>query len=512
MQVDLILSNARVITMNPHQAYAGLVAISGDRIAAVAANDVAAFAGPGTRVINCGGKTVIPGFNDAHCHIFSQIRSLLSIDLTPQSVRSIEDIKAAVHWRAEKTLPGRWISGNGFNEFYLAEKRIPNRWDLDEATTRHPVMISHRGLHCCVLNSLALSLAGIVAERPDPPGALIDRDPVTGEPTGILFEMQGYIRHQVMPHLSEEEVQRGMAAVNRLCLENGITSVQDASVTNNLARWNSYKTAAESGCFQPRISLMFGLDAVSDFREAGMVSGSGDEHLRLGPIKMLVTEATGQVEPDQPRLNMLVQDYTRAGFQIAIHAVQENTVAAAISALETVGADAVAKSRHRIEHCSECPPALLKRLKKIRPVIVTQPSFLYYSGERYLTTVEPRKIPWLYRIKSFMNAGLTVAASSDTPSVPGNPLVVIYAAVPRKAESGQYLCPEQGILVSKAIAAYTVNAAYASFEDDIKGTIAPGMLADMVVLNGDPLRVPKIGIKDIQVDMTIIGGKVVWER
>ncbi len=167
--------------------------------------------------------------------------------------------------------------------------------------------------------------------------------------------------------------------------------------------------------------------------------------------------------------------------------------------------------RHRLEHCAECPPQLLKRLSRLQAVIVTQPPFLYYSGERYLAKIPASQLQWLHRLKSFLKSGLIVAGSSDSPVVPDNPLVGIYAAVTRRAESGQHLPPEECISPSQALAMYTINAAYVSFEEEIKGSIAPGKLADMVVLSHNPLKSPPEQIKDIRVEMTIIDGKLAWE-
>jgi len=510
---DIILKNASVITMDARQPAAELVAITGDKISLVASNnELESAAGAKTRIIDCHGKTVVPGFNDAHCHLFSFIRKLLSLDLSPSSVSSIADIKTAIHRRVKETPPGKWLSGTDYNEFYLAEKRCPTRWDIDEVAPNHPVVLSHRSLHACVLNSLALSLAGITMETPDPPGGLIDRDLATGEPNGILFEMLGYIREKVMLPLSDEELSEGIALANRHYLSYGITSLQEATVTNDYRRWQFIGGLKQEGKFPSRVFMMFGDQARSQFQEAGLVSGSGDSHLRLGAVKVMLSEATGQLQPPQAELKQQALDCHHAGFQLAFHAIEESTVTAAISALEYVDSHlTIGGRRHRIEHCAECPPYLLERLSKLGIIVVTQPPFIYYSGERYLATVAASQLPWLYRIKSPLDSGLIVAGSSDSPVVPNNPLVGMYAAVTRKAESGQELLPEEGVSPSQALAMYTINAACASFEEGIKGSITPGKLADIVVLSDDPARVPPEQIKDIRVEMTIIGGRVVWE-
>jgi predicted amidohydrolase YtcJ len=258
--------------------------------------------------------------------------------------------------------------------------------------------------------------------------------------------------------------------------------------------------------------MMFGLDALEQIQEAGLAPRSGDDRLRLGSAKIMLSETTGLLQPPQAELNRQVLAAHQAGFQLAIHAVEPGTVAAAIAALEYAQEPSPdADQRHRIEHASECPPELLERLQRLKPVIVSQPPFIYYSGERYQATVPPDRFRWLYRFRSFLDNGLVVAAGSDSPVVPANPLVGIYAAVTRRAETGQEILPGESVAVAPALAMYTINAAYASFEEAEKGTIKPGKLADMVVLSGDPTRLPVEAIKDIKVEMTIIDGQVVWE-
>ncbi len=510
---DLILKNANVVTVDPGQPAAELVAVKGDRILLVGGKEsLDSVRGTKTRVIDCQGKTVVPGFNDAHCHIFSFLRKLLSIDLSPSSVSSISNIKAAIHQKAQNVPRGQWIIGTGYNDFYLAEKSHPNRWDIDEVAPHHPVILTHRSLHACVLNSLALSLAGITVETEEPPGGQIARDLKSGEPNGLLFEMLGYIIEKVMPPLSEAELANGIALANRHYLSQGITSLQDATVVNDFSRWQKFRRFKDTGKLKSRLSMMSGIEAVNQFQEAGLTFGAGDSQLRLGGVKVVPIEAPGQLYPPQLELNQQALKAHRAGFQLAIHAVLTSTVEAAIIALEYAYSQfPQAGRRHRIEHCSECPPHLLKRLKKLQAIVVTQPPFPYYSGERYLATIPRDQLRWLYRVKSFLKSGLIVAGSSDSPIVPDNPLVGIYAAVTRQAESGQQLLLEERISVNQALAMYTTNAAYASFEEGIKGSITQGKLADLVLLSDDPTRIPPEQIKDIKVEMTIIGGEIVWE-
>ncbi len=510
---DLILQNANVITVDPRHPTAELVACKGDRILLVGdRTDLGLVAGTNSRIIDCRGKILVPGFNDAHCHILSFVRKLLSVDLSPAAVKSIGDIKAAVGRKVQQTPPGQWISGAGYHEFYLAEKRHPTRRDIDEVAPNHPVVLSHRSLHACVLNSLAMSLAGINRETPEPPGGLIERDLESGEPTGLLFEMLGHIREKVIPPLSEAQLSEGIALANRQYISNGITSLQEATVVNGFSQWQKFRYFMDTGQLKSRIYMMSGAGALSELREAGLTFGAGDNQLRLGGIKIILSEAAGRLYPPQAELNRQVLEAYQAGFPLAIHAIQPGTVEAAISALEYLQSQLPQTGRrHRIEHCSECPPHLLTRLKRLPVMVVSQPPFLYYSGERYLAMLTADELRWIYRLKSFLVSGLTVAGSSDSPIVPHNPLIGIYAAVTRKAESGQELLPEERISGTEALAMYTIGGAQASYEENSKGSLTPGKLADMVLLSDDPTKMSPERLKDIKVEMTIIGGKVVWE-
>lgn len=508
---DLILFNANVLTMGKATPRAEMVAIGDGRIIGIGHDsDRDAFEGNQTRLIDCSGKTVIPGFHDAHLHIFSIISSLLSIDCSPSSVSSIVDIQRKIAEKASQTPTGTWIKGSEYNKFYLEEHRHPTRWDLDKAAPAHPVKLAHRTRYACVLNSQGLALAGITAETPDPPGGLIERELETGEPTGLLFGMNAHLSKNVVPPPPEEDLDEGTQQANQLFLAAGITSLQDATVHNEHAQWEHLRRIKARGTLQPRVTMMF---SASSFKQFQNLQDSSDENLRLGAMKIVIDEISGSLNPPQAKLNEMVLSAHRAGFQVAIHAIEDTTVEAAITSLEYALQELPKDDhRHRIEHCSECPSHLLERIKRSGAMVVTQPAFIYYNGERYVSEVDPGKLSWLYRTGAFCNNGIRVAASSDAPVIPLNPLFGIYAAVTRTAESGHVLSPEETITPEDALWMYTMGGAYASFEDDIKGSIAVRKLADLVVLSADPTGVPAEEIKDIAVEKTIIGGKVVWEK
>ncbi|MFO8011002.1 MAG: amidohydrolase [Dehalococcoidia bacterium] len=508
-KAELILYNANVLTMDLSLPRAEMVAMRDGRVLALGRNsDLNDRRSGRTELIDCRGGTVIPGFNDAHMHIFSLISSLLEIDCSPASVSSITDIQRLVSERAMKTPHEKWIKATGYNEFYLEERRHPTRWDLDKAAPAHPVRLSHRTRHACVLNSRGLSLAGINAETPDLPGGLIERDTETGEPTGLIFGMNARISGNVVPSLTDDELDDGFRNASELLLSYGITSIQDATAHNGLSQWQQLKRVKERGLFCPRVSMMSGFDALELI---GSFQPSADSGLRPGPVKIIIDEITGSLNPTKPMLNSMVLSVHQAGIQVALHAVEDSTVEAAIEAIEsTLQAQPRRDHRHRIEHCSECPGPLMQRLKETGSLVVTQPAFIYFNGERYLSRVDRGKLPWLYRTGALVRSGVELAASSDAPVIPVNPMLGVYAAVSRAAMNGEKIGEDEALSPEQALRVYTMGGAYASFEESTKGSITPGKLADLVLLSADPTAIYPDEIRDIRVEKTIMNGRVVW--
>ncbi len=509
---DLILCNANVITMNAAQPLAELVAISGSRIAHVAGNGkLEQLKGPGTRIVNCKGKTILPGFVDAHCHVHAYVESLVSLKLSPrEGIHSIPDIQRSIREFSDGQPAGTWIRGKGYNEFYLAEGRHPTRSDLDAAAPLHPVKLTHRSGHSHVLNSLALEQAGITAETGDPPDALIDRDPLTGMPTGILYGMGEYLAARV-PALKDSEIERGLRLANIQLLSYGITSVQDASSINGRDQWRRFKSWKERGLLQSRVTMLTGWRGFAGSGLESLYSCIDRDQLRPGGVKIIVDQVTGSLRPARQELNEIVSAINAAGLQVAIHAIEEPEIEAACDAI----ADALSRNprrdhRHRIEHCSVCPPHLIKRLAGLGITVVTQPSFLSYSGDRYLKTVPGGQLEHLYAVGSMRRNNLQIGFSSDFPISDPNPLVGIHAAVTRKTEGGNSVLPGQGITVADALRMYTLGAAAAGFDNNSRGSITPGKLADLVMLSENPCAIDADDIKDIRVIMTVLDGRIVW--
>jgi predicted amidohydrolase YtcJ len=319
-----------------------------------------------------------------------------------------------------------------------------------------------------------------------------------------------YVR---IPALAREALEKGLQLANQGLLSKGVTSIQDASSRNDTEQWNLFKSWKESGILQPRVNLMMGIDAFGKNNRPSGLKTVDENQLRWGAVKIIVDDTTGRLHPSQPELNAMAYEVHQAGQQIAIHALEEKAVKAACEAIQFALEKTPTKDhRHRLEHCAVCPPDLARKIASLGISVVTQPAFIYFHGERYLDTIPDDQLKHLYPIRTLIDQGISVAASSDCPIVPPNPLIGIHAAVNRLSSTGDIVGGGQKIQPTAALQMYTLNAARATFEETIKGSLTPGKLADLVVLNADPARLKADEFKNLQVDMTIIGGKIVWEK
>ncbi|MBI2935948.1 MAG: amidohydrolase, partial [Chloroflexi bacterium] len=484
---DLVLYNATVLTIDADHPRAGLVAVTGGRISHVGeATDLPGLQGADTRLVDCQGGTVIPGFHDAHLHLLGLASRLIAVNCT--QARSMREIGAALASQAAQMPSGRWLRAWGYNEFLLPEGRHPSRHDLDSVSPDHPVRLTHRSGHAVVLNTPALKELGIGQGTPDPPYGVIERDE-HGEPTGLLLEMDEWLDRRIPP-LGQAELEAGVGEANRLLLSRGVTAVQDASVGNNLERWELLRGLVASGTLKVRVTFMPGLPYLADFLKGGLGAGASVQGVNIGPAKVVLSAITGAVAPPLEEVQYQVLQAHRAGFQVAIHAVEAEAVAEAAQIISSIQREAPSiDPRHRIEHCSECPPAVLERVKEANAVVVTNPGFLYHSGERYLSQVDRQTQPWLYRIGSLHRAGVTVAFGSDAPVEMPEPLQEIEAAVARRTASGRFLAPLEAVSIEEALRMHTLNASYAARQESSPGVIRQGMAADLVLLSHDPTRV-----------------------
>ena len=500
--------------MNPLQPRASWVALGSGKILSLGGPDNSSPQGScHVEMIDCRGRTLVPGFIDSHIHLLSLAESFVTLDLRPEcGTRSIADIQSKIRALSEVTPRGAWIRGRGYNEFHLMEKRHPVRRDLDEAAPDHPVKLTHRSGHAHVLNTLALKRTGIAMETPEPPGGIIDRDLDTGLPSGLLYEM-GELLSMYIPPLEISEVEKGMKLANRELVSSGITTLHDASFHNDEKRWALFRSYKDRGLLDPRLDMMFGFRSFHKKERNGPMTHRNPNQLRVKGVKILLDETTGRLYPSQQELDEMVFRVHQSGMQAAIHAIEENAIESACNAIEKAFERLPrADHRHRIEHCSVCPPSLTKRIADMGVVVVSQPAFIYYHGDRYLKTVEDRQIEHLYPFGSLIRAGIRMAGSSDCPYAPLNPFSAMSAAVSRKTQSNEWINRSEGVPVMDALRMYTEFGAYAAFSEGEKGSISPGKLADLVLLERDPTTTPPDEIKDIKVEMTVIDGNIVWDR
>ncbi len=520
---DLLLVNARPLNIDAGAGHSRpatwVVAVKDGFITAVAPNrGEFPSLGRSTKVVDCRGLTLMPGFVDAHCHLLALASSLQGLDCRPPEVSSIPRLQQSLQERSLATPPGRWVRGFGYDHGALAEKRHPTRWDLDPFSAGRPVRLDHRSGHASVLNSRALELAGIGDDTPDPVDGVIDRNPSTGRPTGLLLEMAAYLRRKLASSQSREEFQEGVRLLGRSLLEYGITSAQDAGPGNNLDRWQTFEELHSSGLLPCRVTMMAGFPHLQEFRNAGLGFDSGGPWLRLGHAKIMLTMTTGSLQPGVDELEEKVRHAHALGFPVAVHAVEQEAVAAAawVLAITRPSRGTLAAS-DRIEHCSECPASLVAEVARSGAGVVTQPGLVYWQGDGYLAGVEPQLINHLYPAGALLRAGVNVAFGSDAPVTGPNPWPAIYGAVTRKTRSGAPLSsgnssgvPWQGVTVSEALQMHTGWNLGWSPAGRTKG-IRKGSTADLLLLNADPLEVGQEGLKDIRAVMTIIGGRIAWE-
>jgi predicted amidohydrolase YtcJ len=300
-------------------------------------------------------------------------------------------------------------------------------------------------------------------------------------------------------------------------LSKGITSIQDASISNNPQRWADVVYLKKSSILGPRVNFMLGVSAFERVGLGAFTPFADERQLRLNSVKIIVDETTGSLCPTQAELDRMVFEIHQSGLQAAIHAIEEKAIKAAAASIHSAQArllreDPHHRPRHRIEHCSVCPPELAREIARLGVMVVTQPSFIYHNGDRYLETVEKQQLNHLYPIRTLFQSGVRVAGSSDCPVVPPDPLLGVHGAMTRMSETGREVLAQEAVSLEQAIALYTVCGAEATREEHIKGTIAPGKLADLVVLNADPFELPPHELKSLAVEMTILNGEVVWVR
>lgn len=532
MPADLIFLGGRVHTVNRADDIAQAVAVTGDRIVAVGRDDdVKKLKGRKTRVVELNNRSLLPGFIDAHCHLASLGMAMVSIDCKAPGMQSIEALKKAVYEIAQALPAGQWIRGRGYDQSRLEERRHPNRIDWDEVAPHHPVIFTRTCGHIASVNAEALQRAGITDATPDPPGGKFDRD--AGRNLGVAYETaQTPLQFAAIP--TPEEYREALVRADQAYIAAGCTSVHDAGGLIGLPAFSACQDVFE----QSRMRLRVYAFATVNSREhpamgvltAGVRTGLGDDHLRLGAFKVMTdgsssgptaatrepyacdTTDSGILYWSQDDLDDLLGTAHQRGFQCTVHAVGDKAIDQTLTAMARAQqAHPRTGVRHRIEHCGICPPDLQARVARLGIVPAMQPAFFWEFGDGYIRNYGRHRADVMFPAKSLLAQGVRVAGSSDAPVTHYAPLFGIEQALTRKTSDGDVCGPGEAVDVATAIRMHTLNGAYASFEEHVKGSIEVGKLADLCVLSEDIARVPAHRLRTLPVAMTVLGGEVVFE-
>ena len=520
---DLVVVGGRVRTQESDQAVTEAFAVKGGRFMAVGSNeDIQNLTSVNTEVIDASGMTVLPGFIDAHSHPSSAgLNALKNVNTNLGSVARIQD---ALSERVAGTPSGEWIVGYMYDDTKQEEGRPLNRIDLDAVSREHPIVVGHRGGHTGVYNSKAFEVAGITVNTPDPFGGHFYRE--DGELTGKVAE-RARGAFDVPSGSTREERAAGVSVICKEMNAAGLTSVHQAGTgsTGGVA----YQDARDEGTLSLRMNLMARGGTFPALQSAGIRTGVGDEWIRIGPVKFAADGSASERtmamstpyagRPDdfgiltmtQEEVHEVVEEAHRAGWQIAIHANGDVTIDMVLNAYERMQREYPRPdTRHRLEHCSLVNPTLLQRIANGGYVPAPFYTYAHYHGEKWIEYGE-EKMEWMFAHKSFIESGIPVAPASDHSPGPYEPLMAIQSMVTRKDYTGRVWGPSQRITVDEALRVCTVNGAYASFEENEKGMITAGKLADFVILAEDPHDVDPDLIKEIQVIRTVVGGRTVHE-
>ncbi len=525
---DLILAGGVIHTVDPSRSRAEAVAVRGDRIVHVGSREEAMrMKGPQTRLVELDGRTVVPGLTDAHGHVTSLGLSLERLDLVGTS--SAEAIGRMVADKARGLPAGRWIRGRGWDQNDWDDKEFPSRLALDAAAPEHPVALERIDGHATWANTIAMQLAGVSAETPDPPGGRIVRDE-KGEPTGVFIDTAEELILSRIPPPTREEARAAIRASMTRCLSSGLTSVHDAGVSQ--MELGIYEELLVDGDFPFRIYAMLSDDG--DLQEAlrkGPRIGLGDHRLTVRSIKLYIDGALGSrgaalIEPytdDSGNVGLVMMEAGRLrsfaaragllGFQLAVHAIGDRGNRIVLDAIEA--AKVSRDARFRIEHGQIIAPEDIPRFAALGVIASMQPthatSDMYWAGDR----LGADRLGGAYAWKSILRSGARLACGSDFPVESERPILGFHAAVTRQdakrwPEGGWR--PEEKLSREEALRCFTLDAAYAAFEEDLRGSISVGKLADFTVLSRDIMAVPEEEILGTEIEMTVVGGRIAYER
>jgi predicted amidohydrolase YtcJ len=524
-QADLVVRGGTFHTMDPGLADADAMAVRAGRIIAVGSSrDVNNLVGASTRVVDARGLTVTPGFIDAHSHPL-MFNEAVSVDV---NVRTISEVQTLLAGQADRTPPGRWVQGHMYDDTKFAEGRPLNRGDIDMVVQSHPVMVRHRGGHTGVVNSKALEVAGITDTTPDPTGGRFFRE--QGRLTGKVAEHAMDVFEQVgeWPTVDRDTNRQGATLMSRRMAAAGLTSTTDAFGSE--PAWIAYMDALDRDELHFRLSFMPGGNSslYEQMKALGMRSGYGNDMLRVGAVKYAAdgsasertmrmstpfegTDDYGILTMSQEQIDAAVDDAVANDFRIGIHANGDVTIDMVLNAYERVLARWQGPNpRFRIEHCSLVNPGLLQRIKAAGVVPTPFYTYAHYHGNKW-PDYGPERMNSMFAHRSFLDYGIPVAPASDFTPGPFEPMMALQSMVTRKDAKGRIWGESQRISVAEAMRICTVNGAYASFEEAVKGSLTPGKLADFVLLDQDPVKTDPDALKEIGIVATYLGGRPTYE-
>ncbi|MGA9814659.1 MAG: amidohydrolase [Terriglobales bacterium] len=522
---ETILYNGDFWTLDQAQPRAQAAAISGGRFVAVGSNaEVLPLAGGRTRKIDLAFMSVLPGFNDAHSHpVASGVEHLHKVACDKDS---IERIQAALHERAQQTPPGQWVLG-----FLYDDGKTPrplNRHDLDQAVADHPLLVQHRGGHTAFVNSLALQLAQVNDQTPDPAGGRFEHDS-QGHLTGFVGDAAAKVFLKLIPDKSNrEDYRRGAALISKLFTSKGVTSACDADASPEDVQ--GYQDAHDAGELAMRVYCHVAAASLDHFMAAGIHTGFGDEWVRIGGVKQYadgsISERTAWLS--QPyigipnkyvglQLTSREQLYETgrkahaAGWQLATHANGDLAIDRILGVYEQIQKELPKKDpRFRIEHCTLLTDSLIQRMRALQVIPAPFSGYVYFHGD-VMHYYGQERTQHMFPMRSFLDAGLRPTDSSDYTASPSDPMMWLQSQLTRTDMKGNVWGANQKITLPEAIRCGTLNGAYAAFEEDLKGSIQPGQLADLVVLAQDPFKTDPSELLKIQVERTMVGGRWKYE-
>jgi predicted amidohydrolase YtcJ len=524
---DVILHNGNVYTMNSKEPRAQAIAIARGRIVGIGSDaDIVSLAFAGGKKIDLGKKTVLPGFIDAHSH--PAMAGVMHLRMVDCDLRSIAAIQSALRERAAKTRAGEWVLGFKYDDTKTSDGRPLTIGDLDAAVPDHPVQIEHRGGHTVYCNSLAFQKAGITDKTPDPAGGRIDHDQATGKLSGRAAESARVLFDKVIPNnVTRLDHREGVKLISKMLAKTGITSAHEAqgTPTDLLA----YQDAREAGELLYRAYCFINYRYIDSMIAAGVRTGLGDEWVRVGAMKLVcdgsISERTARLsQPYEGRPNdygILVMtegqlyEYGRkahaAGWQIGTHANGDVGIETTLRVYERLQRENPRPDpRFRLEHCTVINDELIARIKALGAIPTPFSTYVYYHGEK-MRYYGAERLNHMFALRSFLDAGIRATQASDYPPGEFIPMMALQSEVTRTDSKGNVWGPKQKITVEEAIRVGTVHGAYASYEENIKGSLEAGKLADLVVLGRDPMKEEPSTLLTIPVERTMAGGRWTYE-